>query len=309
MDLLDKMATYVRVVEAGSFSAASKQLRISAAAVSRQVAVLEGDLRVTLLARSTRRMAVTPAGRRYYERCLRVLREVDDAQAVGRGKALDGPLRITVPVTFGLARVVPHMRALMRKHPALRIDLRLEDRLVDLALEGVDVAVRVGSAPAETTEVVAHRLMSFQRILVASPTYLKRKGEPRTPEALAKHDALSYPVGGASDGWTLTDGTREVRVRVNDTFRSNALHAVRELAAEGAGIALLPEWLVADDVQRRALRVILARWRTESVGVHAIYRTAHRGSSRIRALIDELRIAYAAAPRRPSPHEIEDSRP
>src|SRR5277367_4614665 len=138
MDLLDKMATYVRVVEAGSFSAAAKQIRISSAAVSRQVAVLEAELRVTLLARSTRRMAVTPAGRPYYERCLRVLREVDEAQAVARGETVDGSLRVTAPVTFGLARVVPHMRGLMVKHPGLRIDLRLEDRLVDLALEGVD---------------------------------------------------------------------------------------------------------------------------------------------------------------------------
>src|SRR5277367_6973010 len=117
MDLLDKMATYVRVVEAGSFSAAAKQIPLSSAAVSRQVAVLEDELRVTLLARSTRRMAVTPAGRRYYERCLRVLREVDEAQRVGRDEAVDGPLRVTAPVTFGLARVVPHIRALMARHP------------------------------------------------------------------------------------------------------------------------------------------------------------------------------------------------
>src|SRR5580693_6004566 len=141
MDLLDKMATYVRVVEAGSFTAAARQIRISSAAVSRQVAVLETELRVTLLARSTRRMAITPAGRRYYERCLRVLREVDDAQAVGRGEGIEGPLQITAPVTFGLDRVAPHMHALMVKHPGLRIDLRLEDRLIDLALEGVDVAI------------------------------------------------------------------------------------------------------------------------------------------------------------------------
>ena len=293
MDLLDKMATYVRVVEAGSFSAAAKQLRISAAAVSRQVAVLEAELRVTLLARSTRRMAVTPDGRRYYERCLRVLREVDDAQAIGRGDAVDGSLHVTAPVTFGLARVAPFMRALMVKHPGLRIDLRLEDRLVNLALEGVDVAIRVGGAPADTTDVVAHRLFSFHRVLVGSPAYLKRRGEPKTPEALAKHDALTYPVGNAPDGWTLTDGKREARVRVTDTFRSNALHAVCELAVDGGGIALLPDWLVADDIQRRALRVVLPSWKTDAVAVHAMYRTAQRGASRIRALVGHLRDAYS----------------
>ena len=295
MYLLDKMATYVRVVEAGSFSAAAKQIRISSAAVSRQIAVLEAELRVTLLARSTRRMAVTPAGRRYYERCLRVLREVDEAQAVGRGEALDGSVHVTAPVTFGLARVAPLMRPMMVKHPGLRIDLRLEDRLVDLALEGVDVAIRVGAVPTDTTEIVAHRLFSFRRVLVASPKYLRRRGDPKTPGALAKHDALTYPVGTAPDAWTLTDGKREARVRVHDTFRSNALHAVRELAVDGAGVALLPDWLVADDVQRRTLRVVLSQWRTDAVAVHAMYRTAHRGASRIHALVDHLRQAYAAS--------------
>jgi DNA-binding transcriptional LysR family regulator len=238
-------------------------------------------------------MAVTPDGRRYYERCLRVLREVDDAQAIGRGDAVDGSLHVTAPVTFGLARVAPLMGALMVKHPGLRIDLRLDDRVVDLALEGIDVAIRVGVAPPNTTELVAQGLCSFHRVLVASPAYLKRKGVPKSPEALAKHDALNYPLGIAPDGWTLTDGKREARVRVNDKFLSNALHAVRELAVDGAGIALLPDWLVADDVRRRALRVILSPWKTDAVGVQAVYRTAHRGAGRIRALIAHLREAYS----------------
>lgn len=292
MDLLDKMATYVRVIEAGSFSAAAKQLRIPPAAVSRQIAALEAELRATLLERSTRRMAITPAGRRYYEGCLRVLREVDDAQVVGRGAAVDGLLQVTAPVSFGLARVVPHVHSLMKKHPGLRIDLRLEDRLLDLALEGFDVAIRVGPAPSESTDLVAQRLWSFRRILVASPAYLKRKGEPKTPEALAKHDALTYPAGNASDAWTITGEAREARVRLNVTFRSNALQALRELAVDGAGVALLPEWFVTDEIRRRALRVVLSAWGTEPVTVNAIHRTAHRGAPRVRALIEHLRSVY-----------------
>src|SRR5271155_1949533 len=106
MDLLDKMTTYVRVIEAGSFSAAAHQLRISSAAVSRQIATLEAELRVPLLLRTTRRMSITPAGRRYYERCVRVLREVDAAQAVGQGETLEGLLTVSAPVTFGLACVL-----------------------------------------------------------------------------------------------------------------------------------------------------------------------------------------------------------
>jgi len=199
MELLEKMATYVRVVEAGSLSAAAKQLRISPAAVSRQIATLERELRVPLLRRTTRRMSVTPAGRSYYERALRVLREVDDAQAIGRTAATAGLLSASAPVTFGLACVVPQLSSFMTAHPGLRVDLRLEDRPIDLALEGVDLAVRVGGAPPDSTDVIAHELMSFRRVLVAAPSYLKSHGAPGTPEALAKHDALA----GALDSWTL----------------------------------------------------------------------------------------------------------
>jgi DNA-binding transcriptional LysR family regulator len=293
MDLLEKMATYVRVIEAGSFSAAAKQLRLSPAAVSRQMAALEVELRATLLTRSTRRMVVTPAGRRAYERCLRVLREVEDARAAGRGDALDGLLQVNAPVTFGLARVVPHLSALMTKYPGLRIDLRLEDRVIDLVLEGVDVAIRVGSSPPDSADVVAHRLSSFRRVLVAAPAYLKRRGTPRSPEALARHAALTWAVGSNADTWTLLGEEREARVRVDVAFRSNALHAVRALALDGAGIALLPDWLVADALRRRALRAVLPAWCTEPVVIYALHRTERRGEPRVRAFVDHLRAAYA----------------
>ncbi len=292
MDLLDKMATYVRVVEAGSFSAAGKQLRISSGAVSRQIAALEGDLRRTLLRRSTRRMEITPEGRRYYEACLRVLRDVEEAQATGRGGGHEGPLQVTAPVTFGLERVVPHLAGLMTKHSVLRVDLRLEDRLLDLALEGVDVAIRVGNPPAPTADVVAHPLASFRRLLVASPAYLKRRGEPTTPEALAKHDALTYAVPGLADMWTLLDEAREASVRLNVVFRSNAPHAVRELAMGGAGIGLLPEWLVTEQTRSRALRVVLPAWGSAPVNVYALHRTEHRGTRAVRALVEHLRAVY-----------------
>jgi DNA-binding transcriptional LysR family regulator len=237
-------------------------------------------------------MTITPAGRSYYERCLRVLREVEGAQAVARGEAFDGPLNVTAPVTFGLARVVPHMHGLMAKHPGLRIDLFLEDRLIDLALEGVDIAVRVGQAPPDSTELVAHRLFSFRRVLVASAEYLKRKGEPKTPEGLVKHDCLTYPAGQATDLWTLASDEREARVRVNVGFRCNALHALRELAVSGSGIALLPDWLVAEEVKRRALRIVLPAWQTAPVSVNALHRTEHRGTLRVRAFVDHMRAAY-----------------
>lgn len=288
MDLLAKMATYVRVVEAGSLSAAAKQLRISTAATSRQLAVLERELGASLLLRSTRRMSITPLGQRYYERCLRILREVDAAQAIGRGAGLDGLLRINAPVTFGLAWLVPRMHDLLVKHAALRVDLRLEDRFVDLALEGVDVAIRVGRAPPESTDVIAHKLLEFDRVVVASPAYLAQHGEPKTPAALAAHAALAH--AGDTDHWAFTSGRgKTARVALRVAFRSNALHALRELAVRGAGVTVLPRWFARDEIARGELRVVLSAWQSGPVAVHALHRTAQRGESRVRALIDHLR--------------------
>ncbi len=295
MDLLEKMTTFVRVVEASSFSAAAKQLRVSSPAVSRQIATLEAELRTPLILRTTRRMVVTDAGRVYYERCLRVLKEVDEARAAVRGSAYEGRLQVTAPVAFGISCVVPHVTTLMTEHAGLRIDLLLEDRLADLALDGVDVAIRVGRTPPDSAELVAHRLLTFRRVAVAAPEYLKRKGEAKTPEALAKFDAIAYPMGAIADFWSFSNAERTARVRIDPVFRCNAVEAVLELALKGRGVALLPEWRVTEDVKRKALRVLLPDWQGELVNVNAIHRTDQRGAPRVRMLIDYLKKAYERA--------------
>jgi DNA-binding transcriptional LysR family regulator len=291
MDLLAKMATYVRVVEAGSLSAAAKQLRISAAAVSRQITTLEAELDASLLARTTRRMSITAEGQAYYERCLRILHEVDDAQAIGHG-GLRGALKLSMPVTFGLASVAPKLRPFVLAHPEVRLDVRFEDRVIDLVLEGVDVALRVAATPPLSTEIIAVRITEWQRVLVAAPSYLKRRGEPKTPEALAKHDALSHAVDAAADSWSLVGANRNARVRMNVRCSSNAGHVLRDLAIDGAGIAMLPPWFVTEELAARQLRVVLPGWGSEPLVVHALYRTMHRNEQRVRQLIDHLRAAY-----------------
>jgi DNA-binding transcriptional LysR family regulator len=293
MDVLARMATYVRVVESGTLSAAAKQLRISSAAVSRQIAGLEAELKVTLLTRTTRRMAITAAGRRYYERCLRILREVDEAQALGKQGELDGLLRINAPVTFGLACVAPHLRGLMSRHPGLLVELQLEDRLVDITPEGFDVAIRVGLRPPASTELIAHEIVTYERHLVAAPDYLKKHGVPRRPEALARHDAL-MTFQGATDTWTVHRNESEARIRPRVILRSNALHAIRDLAIDGAGIAMLPRWFVAEAVAARRLQVVLPEWSLGPVTAYAIYRREQRGAPRVKALIDQLSSALSS---------------
>jgi DNA-binding transcriptional LysR family regulator len=292
MDLLSKMMTFVRVVESGSLAAAAKQLRISPAAVSRQISTLEAELQGSLILRTTRKMALTAHGSRYYERCLRILREVEDAQTIDKSDELEGPLKISAPVTFGLACVAPQMHALMKKHSGLVIELQLEDRFVDLTTDGIDVAIRVGSEPPMSTGVIAHKLVTYQRILVAAPQYLKKHGTPERPESLAKHDTLMHLMG-PTDTWTLRREELEARVRPRVVFRSNALHALRELAVQGAGIALLPEWFVRAALSSKELQIVLPGWHPELVIANAIHRKEHRGTPRVRTLIEHLRSALA----------------
>lgn len=291
MDLLTRMETFVRIVEAGSFTAAGKQLRLSVAAVSRHVTSLEDELGTSLVARTTRKMAITPAGRLYYERCQRVLREVDDAQAAGRFGVV-GPLRLSVPVSLGVLAGDALVYSLLASHPSLRIDLRVEDRIIDLALENIDVAIRVGAPPPLSHEVVAVALTSWKRVVVASPSYVASRGEPTKPADLARHDALS--IGGAStDVWTLTDGATLARVRLVTRFSSNAGQLLHGAALRGQGVALLPDWFVAADLKARRLRRLLPAWASETTPMHALYRASLRNEQRARTVIAHLRKAFA----------------
>ena len=290
MDLLSLMATFVRVVETGSLSAAARSEKRSLPAVSRQLRALEEHLGTSLIARSTRRLSVTDAGQRWYEHCVRILRDLDAARdAVGDSRGVQGTLVVSAGVTLGSALVVPRLGELARKHPRLVVELRLEDRLVDLSSEAVDVAVRGGVAPPDTTRVVAHRVVTFRRAAVASPAYLTRRGTPRMPEELTGHCCLvQLREAGTLPVWRFLRHGTERLVTVRGAIRTNAPHAIRDLALDGAGVALLPEWLIERDLAEKRLRRILGEWCTERVSVWAIHRTELRSSPRVRALLGAL---------------------
>lgn len=291
------MTTFVRVVEAGSLSAAGKQLHVSVAAVSRQIAALERELGTTLVARTTRRMTVTTEGQAYYERCLRILRDVAEAQAAFRGGGLEGSMRVSLPVTVAFRSGASLFAPLLAKHPSLRLDLRFEDRLVDLVLEDVDVAIRVAALPPLSTEIVAHPLSRWGRIVVASPAYVRRHGEPKTPAALGAHLAVSPLRDAVTETWKLVNGTGTADVRMKVRCSCNAGNVLRDLAVGGAGVALFPEWFVAADLRERRLRHLLPGWESEPVVIHALYRAAHRDDARVRLLVDHLRAAYSESER------------
>src|SRR4051812_33889535 len=239
MNLLEQMATFVSVVDGKSLSAAARARHLSLPAVSRQLRALEVELGASLVVRSTRRLHVTDAGRAWYERCKRVLHELEEGRAAARNtRDVSGRLGISAPLTFGASVIVPRLPKLAAQHPRLVIDLRLEDQLIDLVAEGVDVAVRAGSPPPDSTAFVARALFSMQRILVASPRWLKRHGTPREPDQLTGHDSLiQVPPAGIVVPWFLgLDGGREgpQAIDVHGRLRSNAPSALRELALRGA---------------------------------------------------------------------------
>jgi DNA-binding transcriptional LysR family regulator len=294
MDLLAQMATFVKVVDAGKLSTAARALRLSLAAVSRQLSALEEEVGGPLLLRTTRKLTVTEGGQRYYEHCLRVLREVDAAQrCVRAGHSVAGLLTVTAPVTFGLARLSSHLPSLLTAHPGLRIDLRLEDRITDLVAEGVDVAIRGGSALPDSSLLIARPLTSYPRVVVASPGYLRRRSEPKTPADLSRHDALIHLGGsGIADRWRFSKDGSESVIELRGALRTNAVYVLRDSAIAGLGVALLPDWLVADDVAAGRLKLLLRGFATPPTTVSAVHRTELRGAPRVKALIDHLVQAF-----------------
>lgn len=295
MDLLSQMTTFVRVVDGKSLSAAARSLRLSLPAVSRQLSALEGDLGATLILRSTRRLQVTEAGRRYYEHCQRVLGEIDAFKndlRTGRNAAIAGTLVVSASFTFGSICVAPLLPALLEKHPRLAIDLRLEDRLTDLVGEGIDVAIRAGPPPPDSANIIAHPLMQMVRVVVAAPRVLGRRA-PKNPTELARLPALlQVTPNGAHVPWLLANegvkGALPITAHVAGRLRASAPATLRDLAVAGAGLAYLPTWLVKDDLAAKRLVRVLPDWAAPPIRAHALYRTELRGAPRLHMLLEAL---------------------
>ena len=289
MNLLDQMKTFARIVETGHLSTAAKNLGLSVAAVSRQLGALERDLGTTLLVRSTRKLAVTDSGRRWYEHCARILRELDSARSdVAEGQGVRGRVVVSAPASFSIAYLASALRALQKEHPDLQLELRPEDQAIDLVGDGVDIAVRAGMSLPDSASIIARRLASFRRLAVASRAYLRRRGTPKHPRDLLGHDLLLHTRAFASfTRWRFERGEDAVELEPTSHLGSSSPIILRQWALDGAGIALLPSWFAGD------LSVLLPTWSTPSIDVHALHRTEVRGAPRIRVVLDALAGAMA----------------
>jgi DNA-binding transcriptional LysR family regulator len=290
MDVIEQMQSFVRIVEAGSLSGAARAQKLSLPAISRQLSALERELGGKLLLRTTRRLQVTDAGRAFYEQARGVLAGVERARAVvSDARGVRGTLTVSAAITLGMSEIVPHLPKLTARHPQLSIELRLEDRVADLVGEGVDVAIRGGVPLPNSADLVAQRLRSFHRVAVAAPAYVERRGRPKTPAQLARHDCLrQLSRAGQPSRWTFLRDAEEQVVEVRGALSASAPLALRELALAGAGVAFLGAPLVARDLRARRLFRLLDGWQSAEVSIWALYRTELRGSAKLRAFLDAV---------------------
>ncbi|RQR27418.1 MULTISPECIES: LysR family transcriptional regulator [unclassified Burkholderia] len=300
MDKFSALRAFVEVAEAGGFSRAGRRLDLAASSVVRAVDALEASLGTVLLNRTTRQVTLSDAGSVYYARAKRLLEELAEADALvaDRGDEPSGPLRVSVPVAYGVRRIAPHVAAFLARYPKLDVDLQLTDERVDLVAGRIDVAIRLGDA-APSAEVVARPLGTFQRYVVASHDYLDAHGTPSAPGELVDHACLRFHFGGDQQAWSFADAHGATKVLVAGRFKSNHSEVLREAALGGAGIALLPDWLVGADVQSGRLRRLFEQYDvtpdTARSVVTALYLPNQRGSTRVTAFMDFVE-ALARAP-------------
>ncbi|HVU00555.1 MAG TPA: LysR family transcriptional regulator [Polyangiaceae bacterium] len=289
MDLLAHMDVFVRIVDSGSLSGAARSARLSLPAVSRQLSALEKQLGTSLVLRSTRRLSITDAGRIFYEHAKVALREAEHAMTAARSaRSVAGRLSVSVPFAFGLHHVVPRLERLVRRHPALHVDLHMEDDVVDLVAQGIDIAVRAGHSPPDSTGYVAHPVVAIRRVVVGAPAYLRRHGTPREPADLNEHVCLTTLARRSGSPWRFSREGKEVGVDVRGPVRASTPAALAVLARAGVGLAQLPDWLVADDVAAGRLRPVLSGWDTPGIATWLIHRVELRQTARVRAFVEAM---------------------
>jgi DNA-binding transcriptional LysR family regulator len=274
---------FVRVVDTGSFTAVARQLRVGQPAISKIIAQLEERLEVKLLVRTTRGLKPTEAGENFYEHAKRAVQEADEAElkARGVGAALTGRLRISAAVTFARLHVVRRLSRFMEMHPALDIELFLDDRNVDLVEAGIDVALRMGDL--QGSSLTARKIGESARLVVGTPSYFEAKGKPQMPAELLDHEAVIYDQRGGGTLWSFSRGTAEVSVTIKGRMRSNAAEGVREAVFAGVGLAVASEWMFSPELKSGKVHRVLADWNLLPVDLWAVFPTGRNVSMKARA--------------------------
>ncbi|WP_322028412.1 LysR family transcriptional regulator [Paraburkholderia sp. J76] len=292
MDRLNSMQVFVKAVDLGSFAAAAQALDLSAPMVGKHVQWLETRLAVRLINRTTRRQSVTAFGRAYYERCKLILAEADAADALAADQLGEprGRLRITMPVHFGRHCAMPVLMGFARRYPGIELDLSMNDRFVDLADDGYDLAIRTG-ALEDSADLVARRVARQRMTVCASPAWLAAHGRPETLDDLARHEAIMYRRSGRVPPWRFageTEGEPPVEITPPHRFRLDDLAAIADAVAAGEGLGWLPFWLVRERVREGALVELLPVQRGFPYDAYAIWLRTPHVPMRVRLAMEEL---------------------
>lgn len=297
MDRLAAMTAFVRVAETHSFSEAARRLRISKSLVSRQIAALETELGARLFNRTTRSLALTEAGRGYFDQLVQILADIDMAnQSVNQLQGTPrGVLRINAPMSFGVSHLAPALPDFLARYDELEIDMTMNDRFVDLTEEGFDMAIRIGKL--SESSLVARKLAPVRRMVCASPAYLERCGTPQTPDDLINHACFHYTNMAMSEEWKFhgADG-RPWPVQVSGPLRVNNGDTLRIAAAKGLGIASLPSFMVGPDLQAGNLVSVLTPFVRHEGAVYAVYPPTRHLSPKVRAFVDFLAERFGPTP-------------
>lgn len=286
MDRLGAMEAFIRVIETGSFSAAARQLRVGQPAVSKTIAQLEERLGVRLLLRSSHGLTPTEAGQGFYDRAKRAIEEADEADlaARGAGAGLSGRLRFSAAITFTRLHIFPHLPAFLAANPALMVEAILDDRNVDLIEEGVDLALRMGELTSSA--MTARRIGRSSRMVLGTPAYFERAGEPSTPAELAAHPAVIYAQGGGGATWSFRRDEAEETVVLKDVIRVTAAEGVREAVFASLGLCVASEWMFQPELEQGRVRQVLADWALPVIDLWAAFPTGRRASAKARAFAD-----------------------
>jgi DNA-binding transcriptional LysR family regulator len=297
---LNELQVFARVVQAGSFTTAARGLKMPKSTVSRKVSDLEARLGAQLLQRTTRKLRLTDVGRAYYAHCARIVAEAEQAElAVTHMQAAPhGLLRVTIPLNFSF--LGPIAAEFLERYPEVQLEVVGTDRRVDLVAEGFDLAVRAGRLTDST--LVARRLGSIDRVVVASPAYLEARGAPRSPGELEEHDCLLFGGGREGSVWALQSGSRTVEVPVRSRLVVNDYDMLHEAALAGSGVALLGTFGCASDLSAGRLQRLLPDWSSPGTPVHAVYPSTRHRSPTVTAFVDLLRERWQPRARRgPAP--------
>jgi DNA-binding transcriptional LysR family regulator len=290
MDRFEDMRCFVHVVDRGSVTKAADAMRVAPSAVSRRIKELEARLGTQLLIRTTRRMSLTESGRTFYDRCQRILADLDEAEveASDRQGALKGPLRVAAPLTFGVAHLTPIVIDFMRAHPGVELDIDYSDRPVDLVAEGFEMAIRIGALRDST--LIARKLADVRVVVCAAPALLAERGTPSHPDDLRGWPALCYTGSERTDIWRYRapDGS-EGSVTMQVRALSNHGGVLRDMAIAGQGVIMQPSFHLHEAVPAGKLVPILRDYTWAEVAIYTVYPQTRHLSARARAFIDFVR--------------------